>query len=94
MFAVVVCKCVYSLSAEFASSCECQSASEALCVLTCRCVGPTMFQNSMLSRHVPCLIRIPYHEWIDKGEHLAHMYLQDKLRLEGHCSLPDFVSPD
>lgn len=64
------------------------------CVLTCRLLGPTAFRNLMLLRQVPRLITIPYYEWVDKGVHVAHTYLQDKLRTEGQCDLPDFVLPE
>ncbi|DBA90442.1 hypothetical protein WJX77_000864 [Trebouxia sp. C0004] len=59
-----------------------------------RLLGPTAFRNLMLLRQVPCLITIPYYEWVDKGMHVAHTYLQDKLRTEGQCNLPDFVLPE
>ncbi len=64
------------------------------CVLTCRLLGPAAFRNLMLLRQVPRLITIPYYEWVDKGVHVAHTYLQDKLRTEGQCDLPDFVLPE
>ena len=63
-------------------------------VLTCRLLGPAAFRNLMLLRQVPRLITIPYYEWVDKGVHVAHTYLQDKLRKEGQCDLPDFVLPE
>ncbi|KAL0049857.1 hypothetical protein WJX82_011238 [Trebouxia sp. C0006] len=59
-----------------------------------RLLGPAAFRNLMLLRQVPRLITIPYYEWVDKGVHVAHTYLQDKLRTEGQCDLPDFVLPE
>lgn len=59
-----------------------------------RLLGPKAFRNLMLLRQVPRLITIPYYEWVDKGVHVAHTYLQDKLRTEGQCDLPDFVLPE
>ncbi|KAL0042467.1 hypothetical protein WJX79_000707 [Trebouxia sp. C0005] len=59
-----------------------------------RLLGPTAFRDLMLLRQVPRLITIPYYEWVDKGVHVAHTYLQDKLRTEGRCDLPDFVLPE
>ena len=70
------------------------SVTDVLQLLICRLVGPTMFRNAMLLRYVPCLITIPYHEWYSMPKHTAHMYLQDKLKTEGLCSLPDFVVPE
>lgn len=71
---------------------SCQISHTAMS--SCRALGPTTFRNSMILRHVPCLISIPYYEWVDKGAHLAHVYIQDKLRIEGNCDLPDFVLPE
>ena len=41
-----------------------------------------MFRNSMLLRHVPCLLTIPYFELLNQGLHMTTLYLQDKLKLE------------
>ena len=47
-----------------------------------RHLGPTMFRNSMLLRHVPCLLTVPYSMVQDQGLHVTTLYLQDKLRSE------------
>ena len=48
----------------------------------CRHLGPTMFRNAMLRRHVPCLLSIPHSEWPGQGFHASMLYLLNKLRLE------------
>ena len=48
----------------------------------CRHLGPSMFRNSMLLRHVSCLLTVPYSMVQGQGLHITTLYLQDKLRSE------------
>ncbi|KAL3154706.1 hypothetical protein ABBQ38_011255 [Trebouxia sp. C0009 RCD-2024] len=47
-----------------------------------RHLGPSMFRDAILRRHVPCLLTIPYSEWPGQGFHASTLYLQNKLRVE------------
>ena len=51
-------------------------------ILDCRTLGPTMFRNAMLLRQVPCLLTVPYFEWLDQGLHKTTLYLEDRLKSE------------